>query len=545
MSRQEDHGGQVDLALLGFRVRTLDGERPFATAVAIRRGTIVAVGTDDEIKASCGTATRVITGPGAVVPGLVDSHSHVLSAGSFARGADLTTVHSLDQLHSALEAERERVGDSGWILGWGLEYNVFGDSPMSSDHVEDAVLGQPALLRTMDAHTGLANRAALDLAGVHGPREFEDGSEIVCRDGAPTGELREMSAIALVADVIPVPSSSESKAAAQEVLQRYVSHGVTCIHQMDGDDFTFKLAEELEHEGRLDLRLVISVWHKPETSPEETEAQLAMRDLHGKLWRGGVVKMFGDGVIDTGTGWLLEPDTRGGSLTPFWPEPARYSESVVRFSQAGFQVVTHATGDGAVRSALDAYDRAGAKGPFRHRIEHIETLPDEELRRFAQEGVVASMQPLHMQWRKPDGSDWWASLLGPERTSHAFRCLDLLMTGAIVPLGSDWPVAGLDPREGMAWARLRRTPGDDGFVFEPQQCLSGLQALHGYTTMPAAAVGESLSSGRISPGLRADLTIFAEDPVDCDPDDLVDLPVLMTIVDGRVVWTAAEMAARL
>jgi predicted amidohydrolase YtcJ len=244
-------------------------------------------------------------------------------------------------------------------------------------------------------------------------------------------------------------------------------------------------------------------------------------------------------VIDTGPGWLYEPDTQGDGTLPFWPDPDRYARAVALFAGAGFQCATHATGDRAVRAALDAYAAVGAAPGVRHRIEHIETLQDHDLPRFAAAGVAASMQPLHMQWRRGDGTDSWAARLGPERTARAWRTRELLASGALLPLGSDWPVAQYDPRVGMAWARLRRMPGDrDAPVFEPEQALTGLQALAGYTLANAAVAGEDDVAGRIAPGFRADVTAFATDPADCDADELVDLAVLLTVVDGRVVHRA-------
>ena len=160
-------------------------------------------------------------------------------------------------------------------------------------------------------------------------------------------------------------------------------------------------------------------------------------------------------------------------------------------------------------------------------------------RRCAAEGVAVSMQPLHMQWRRADRSDAWHVRLGPERAARAWRTRDLLEAGVPLALGSDWPVAPYDPRLGMAWARLRRAPGDrDAPAFEPEQALTGLEALEGYTVRAAAVVGDEARGGRIAPGLRADLTGFAEDPLSCPADDLVDLPVRLTMVDGRVVYTA-------
>jgi predicted amidohydrolase YtcJ len=192
-----------------------------------------------------------------------------------------------------------------------------------------------------------------------------------------------------------------------------------------------------------------------------------------------------------------------------------------------------------VRAALDAYRAAGRPARGMHRIEHLETLGDEVLARLGPERVAASMQPLHMRWRAADGTDAWARRLGPERAARAFRAGDLLRGGAVVALGSDWPVAPYDPRYGMAWARLRREPGArSAAAFEPAQRLDGLEALEGYTTAAAAVVGDGTLSGRIAPGMRADLTGLGSDPVQAGADDLVDVPVRLTVVGGRVVHRA-------
>src|SRR5262249_11225686 len=160
----------------------------------------------------------------------------------------------------------------------------------------------------------------------------------------------------------------------------------------------------------------------------------------------------------------------------FWPDPGRYARAVALFAGAGFQCVTHATGDRGVRAALDAYLAASSASDVVHRVEHVETLQDGDLPRFAAAGVAASMQPLHMQWRRGDFTDSWAGRLGPERTARAWRTRDLLASGALVPLGSDWPIAQYDPRIGLAWARLRRTPRDpDAPVFESHQRLTALE----------------------------------------------------------------------
>jgi hypothetical protein len=525
-------------AIVNASVRTLDPARPAAEAVAIRDGLIAAVGSAAEARAAAGSAEVVDAGGATVVPGLVDAHIHPFEPG-MVMGADLTRCGDLVEVQSALEAERRRGGPDDWVLGWGVSYEAFRGSEIGSGLIEDAAGGAPAVITFMDQHTALANGRALALAGVTGAVEFAEAAEVVVREGTPTGELRESAAMDLVEAAMPATTDRERYARIVETIRTLNACGVTGVHAMKGSPASFGLLRELEAAGDLTVRAIVPLWQQPETPFDEMRDQLGHVGERGRRWRGGVAKFFIDGVIDTGTGWLYEPDTCGDGLEPFWPDPDRYAEAVRMFAEAGFQCVTHATGERAVSAALDAYLAAGATANVRHRIEHIETVTDADLARFPRENVIASMQPLHMQWRQDDDSDSWAARLGPERAGRAWRTVDLLRAGVTLALGSDWPVAQNDPRIGMAWARLRRQPGATGRrTFEPDQRLSGLEALEGYTTGAAATVGEAAVGGRIAPGLRADLTILAEDPVLVAADDLPDLPVHMTIVDGQIVYAA-------
>ncbi|HEU4973619.1 MAG TPA: amidohydrolase [Baekduia sp.] len=530
----------ADLAILGARIRTLDPGRPHATAVAMEGGTIVAVGSDDEVRAACDARTEVLDGRGiALVPGLTDSHLHPLWATAFAVGVDTSGCRDRAQLEAALQEERRRIGPDAILRAWAVDYAHFPEGLDGRDL--ERMAGGPALAVLFDLHTYLATPGVLAMAGVTGPEEFADASEIVVRDGVPTGELREFSAFFRVADRLPGADAAARRQRIIEVLGELNALGLTGGHVMDGDPQSFATLRDLESTGDLTLRFVVPLWMKPEHDETVVEEYLRLAGERGDLWRGGAAKFFIDGVVETGTAWLEEPDTRGAGGKPFWPSEAAYAETVARFARAGFQCITHAVGDRAVRAALDAYKNAGppAPGRGRHRIEHLETLSDATLARLAPEGVAASMQPLHMQWRQPDGSDEWAVRLGPERAARAFRAGDVRRSGATLPLGSDWPVASSDPRYGMAWARLRRHPGRPELpAFEPEQALDAEAALAGYTTAAAEVVGEQDQGGRIAPGLRADLTGFAADPVETPADELVDLPVRLTVVGGRVVFRA-------
>jgi predicted amidohydrolase YtcJ len=527
----------ADLALVNGRVRTLDPSRPTASAVAVSDGTITLVGDDADVREQCDASTEVVDLQGAAaVPGLIDSHMHPFSGALRARGADLLDAHRLDDVLSALAAERTKCAPDQWVLGWGLDYNVFADTGISAAVIDEVLDGVPAAVTFMDFHTLLASSQALAVAGVDGPRSFAEHAEVVCVGGEPTGELRENAAMDLVREAIPTQSAEEQYQLCAGHLRRLAAVGLTGTHAMDGTLASLDLLRELEGRGDLITRIRLPFTIEPDTPEEQWEVYARHGEEHGRRWRAGVAKFFIDGVIDTGTGWLFEADSEGDGLAAFWPDLDRYHRAVALFAGRGFQCVTHATGDRGVREALDTYAAAGAAPGVRHRVEHIETMQPSDLPRFASEGVVASMQAQHMMWLSPDRDDNWSRRLGSDRCDRAFMIRSLRESGATIALGSDWPVARFDPREGMAAARLRRPPRHPERGPYDDQALDGLAALEGYTTGAALTGGDGDRLGRLAPGFAADITVLAEDPVDADPDELVSVPVALTVVDGEIVF---------
>src|SRR5262249_55683493 len=247
------------------------------------------------------------------------------------------------------------------------------------------------------------------------------------------------------------------------------------------------------------LRLRLAPWRQPEDDHATVQQLLARHGRSGRLWEVAAVKLFIDGTIDGGTAWLHEPDCHGQSAAPYWKDPQDYTEAVRVLAQAGIQTATHAIGDAAVQHVLDTLAKVVPPGSaVRHRIEHIETLPDDQIPRFAELGVVASMQPTHAtEYTRADHSDNWSRRLGDERANRGWRCHDILQSGAILTLGSDWPIAPYDPRGVMAAAQLRR-PADrpDLGPVVPGQALTPRQALHGYTTAPALTASAGHLNGR-------------------------------------------------
>ena len=387
-------------------------------------------------------------------------------------------------------------------------------------------------MRLSDLHTALASPRALELAQVTGPVAFPDASEVVCVDGVPTGELHEPGAQELILRAAPRLRWPELRARHVAQLQRLNALGLTGAHVMDGEPETIDLLRDLEGTDELTMRLRVPLWITPEIERRAAARRwLALRDAHGKLWRGGVAKFFADGVIDAGTAWLEAPDTHGEGIASFWPEPERMARAMARF--AARRLPARDAHDRRRRRALHARRLPHAADGARHRLEHLETLPDDLVARIAAAGVTASMQPVHLAALRGDGTGNWNERLGPERAARAFRMRDLLDAGALLTLGSDWPVAEADPRLGLAAARLRRLPPAEDPVL-PAQALTAHEALAGYTLAPAYAVGDEGVAGRIRPGMRADLTGLVADPVDAPAEELPDNPVWLTVVGGRV-----------
>ncbi|MFJ9443723.1 amidohydrolase [Kitasatospora sp. NPDC101235] len=513
------------------------------TALAVVDGRIAALGDDRTIRGLADPATTVIDLKGAVVtPGLVDGHLHPAAGAELTHGLDLSGCTDLAKVRAALASEAGRLSPGAWLHAWGLDPNVFGDHPVESAALAPVLDDIPALLQLFDAHSVLASPRALELAGVDGPRSFDRTAEVVCdADGRPTGLLLEDAACELVERAAPRPTRAERRDRLAAALRAMAAHGLTGGHAMDADGDSLDLYTELDEAGRLPLRLRVAPWCRPGVDADGLRALVEQQGRGGRLWRVDGVKLFMDGTIDNGTAWLERPDCHGDSTHALWPDPAHYTHVIQELHRSGVPTATHAIGDAAVRHALDSIEKAASEGtphgasPVRHRIEHIETVPDPLVRRFAELGVVASMQPTHCcDFTRADHTDNWSRRLGEERADRAWRCRDLWDAGATVVLGSDWPIAPYPPLGVMAGARHRRPTRDlSQAPHNPGQALTAAEALLTMTANAAHAAGEEQLAGRITVGHRADLTVFAADPLTTPATELADLPVLLTVLDGR------------
>ncbi len=538
----------ADTVIVNAKAHTLDPREPSASTIVIANGRILAAGGKHLLGEYGGPRTHVHDAHGqTITPGLIDGHIHPIHGSEITVGVDFGAVSTFDGFLAALRTEAAKVlseDPAGWVRGWNLDYGVFEGRRISADLIEEAVYGLPAYILLFDLHTALASKEALKQSGITSRRQFCDTSEIVVDEtGNPTGELQESTAYELVGATAPALSAVQAIERARELISCLSRTGITSGTVMDGDLASLDFIDKIDSTGSgLPVRLVCALEHRPGLAADEARSYILSKDGQGRRWRGGLIKLLLDGVIDTGTGWLYEPDTLGGGLKSFWPDPADYAAIVKQYSHAGFQIATHAIGDRVIGAAIDAYVSAGARSRrgAPHRIEHLECLADRDLVRLSTAGITASMQPLHMQWRKPDGTDSWSSRLGAERSKLAWRIRDVIDSGAPVALGSDWPVAQYDARIGMAWARLRRIPGQrDAPVFEPSQRLTAIEALKGFSAWAARAQGDH-DQGTIRPGNKADLVIWADDPLRVSADDIRDLPIESTWVDGETTFRRQE-----
>lgn len=529
---------RLDVVLLADTVRpTTDG--PAVQAIAVRDGVVIATGTRADA-AGWPTARAVHDfGAATIVPGLIDAHSHAVSAGVSRRGVDLSPCTSLDDVARVL-AEQPHDHDSPWALGWSLDPNLFGhDAP--SNHFLESLGSRPTVAKMADGHSAIANPAALAAGGVTGREVFGSNSAVVCNaEGLPTGLLLESAALRLVMDRIPPLSQAAQAASLLSLLTSMSRTGLTALSLLDLDVASLDVLEELEQRGELPLRLRSSPVFDPGANPDVELARVSdLQSRRGRRWIVEGVKFVLDGTIDNGTAWLLDPDTFGDSTRSLWLDPSRFRAALHALAERGISTATHAIGDAAIAEAIASI---AAMSPAQramapHRVEHVETMPDDLLQEFTRSGALAGMQPTHSTlyvW--PDHQDEWSRRLGPQRARvNGFRLRELIDAGVTVALGSDFPVAPYDPRGVLADAQLRRPHDrpDRGRTF-PRQALTAQMALEGYTRSAARALGWHGRLGTLEPGMIADAAIFEHDPLRTSPEILATSRVLATVVDGSV-----------
>jgi predicted amidohydrolase YtcJ len=542
----------ADVILIHARIYTVNPQQPWAEALAIRDGKILAVGKEDEISQYRGTSTKVINAKGRLVlPGFTDCHVHFMDGSFSVEQVNVESAKNLEQVQQQIGAYAKAHPNDAWVLGRGWSYPIFPPSGMPDKKQLDAVVpDRPAYIEGYDGHTWWANSKALAAAHITKATADPPGGTIV-RDpatGEPTGAIKEDAADALVRRAIPVPSREKKLQALRAGLRHANELGITRVHVMGGvnvgagDVADADLLDELRRNNELTVRFYLGYRFDP---PEVTAHQLdeieqARKRYHDDWIAAGGVKFFLDGVIETHTAAMLEPYSNAPSLSGslLW-DPDKYKAFVAELDRRGIQIFTHAIGDRAIRLALDAYQSAAtANGTkdARHRVEHIEDPSAADIPRFGQLGVIASMQPLHA-YPDDDTLKSWLPSVGPERATRAWPWRSIQAAGGVLAFGSDWPVVTLSPWPGLQNAVTRQTTdGEPQGGWIPSESISIADAVKGYTLNAAFAGHREKTEGSIEPGRLADLIIVSQNLFEIDPHRLVDTKVILTMVGGRVVY---------
>jgi len=547
---------RADLLLVNGRIYTLNTRQPWAEALAIRGGRIVAVGTTKEMEAYRGPLSKTIDAHGhLVLPGFTDCHIHFLDG-----SLGLTRIH-LDDATSVVEIQRRvrNYADAHpkepWILGRGWLYPVFGRGALPDKKLLDEVVSdRPVYLEAFDGHSWWGNSKALAAAGITPSTPNPRGGVIVrdAKTGEPTGVFEEDAADSLIERVIPLPTREQKLEAIRAGIREANRVGLVRVHSASdlgvaiSDLQNVELYDELRRSGELSLRLYLAYRLDPPevTGRQVQEIEEARKKYHDEWIAAGSAKFFLDGVIETHTAAMLAPysddPSQSGSL--LW-DPAKYQQGVTELDRHGIQIFTHAIGDRAIRTALDAYEsaqKANHTSDVRHRIEHIEDVSASDIPRFGKLGVIASMQPLHA-YPDDDTLKSWAGNVGPERAQRAWAWRSIAKSGGVLAFGSDWPVVTLNPWPGVENAVTRQTTeGNPPEGFVPGERLSLEDTIKAYTLGAAFAGHREKSEGSLEPGKLADLIVLEQDLFKIEPIEIAKTQVLMTMVGGKVVYQAPE-----
>lgn len=538
----------ADLIVKNARIYTVNPKQPWAEAMAIRDGRIIAVGADKDVAAQGGASTRIIYAKQQVVlPGFTDCHIHFIEGSLGLVRVDLNGAGSVAEIQKRVKAYADAHPNEAWIQGMGWTYPTFAPSGMPDKEILDKVVpDRPVFLVAFDGHSSWANSKALELAKI--TRDTPDppnGKIVRDKDGNPTGALKEHAG-ELVSRLAPQPTREERLAALRKGMQEANRVGLTRVHSAGGDFEYLDLYDQLRRDGEMSVRFYIAYFlDPPKLTPAAIDAiEQARRTYHDDWISGGVVKTMLDGVVEAHTAAMLDAYTddpsESGKL--FW-DPANYKAAVAELDKRGLQIFTHAIGDRAVRLALDAYQaaqQANGTRDARPRIEHIETIAAQDIPRFGKLGVIASMQPLH-SYPDDDTLGIWARNIGPERASRPWVWHSIQDDGGVLAFGSDWPVVTLNPWPGVQTAVTRQTSDGkppEGFV--PQQRLSVSDTVKAYTLGAAFAGRREKTEGSLEPGKLADFIVIDRDIFKIEPSDIGKTHVLITAVSGKVVYESPD-----
>lgn len=524
-------------AFINGKVYTVNDKQPLAEAVLIEGNKIKYVGTTEEVKKLIDASTEIIDLNGKLMlPGFIDDHVHFTSGGFYLQGIDLRPAKSTTEFKEILKKYAEK-NKGKWITGgnWDHEAWEVKDLP-TKEMIDEFTKNTPVFVDRFDGHMALANSYALKLAKITKDTPSPEGGLIVKnpKTGEPTGVLKD-NAMSFIYSIIPQPSKEATYKAARTALNHAKEFGVTSVQ-----DITYSqdlaVYKRLEKEGKLTCRIYTRMPVADYKKLVKDKIKIGYGSDKLKL---GSLKGFADGSLGSSTAWFFEPyfqDTTTSGLAMDIVSDGSLREWSIDADKNRLQLSVHAIGDKANNYMLNLYQEIISKNPKwdrRFRIEHAQHVRFEDIPRFAELGVIASVQPYHAI----DDGVWAEKRIGPERIKYTYPFRTFLDNKVMLCFGTDWTVAPLNPLLGIYAAVTRRTLDDknpNGWI--PEQKISVVEAIKAYTINNAFAAFEENVKGSIEVGKLADLVVLSEDILTLDPVKIKDVKVDMTIFDGKVIF---------
>lgn len=541
----------ADLVLMNGKIVTVDEAKPEAEALAVRGDTIVAVGSNKDIQPYITETTQVIDlGGKLAIPGIIESHGHFTSIGQAKLRLNLMHVKNWDEIVAMVKEAVEKAQPGEWILGRGWHQEKWDKTPEPNvdglpfhDELSKISPDNPVLLSHASGHSSFANAKAMELAEITKDTPDPKGGEIV-RDAAgnPIGAFRETAQgllrKALSASMekrTPEQIAAEQRKVIELAAQECLSKGITSFHDAGSSFETIDLFKEFAEEDKLGLRLYVMIREGNEPMKERLSEYRIIGFGNNHLTVRSIKRAI-DGALGAHGAWLLEPYTDLPTSVGLNTTPIEVLQEAAKIAiENDFQLCVHAIGDRGNRETLNFFEEAFKAHPekkdLRWRIEHSQHLHPEDIPRFGQLGVVASMQAIHCTSDGP----WVIKRLGEKRAEQgAYVWQKLMKTGAIICNGTDAPVEDVDPIPCFYASVTRKL--NDGSIFYPDQRMGREEALRSYTINGAYAAFQEDILGSLKPGKLADITVLSKDIMTVAEEEILEAEVLYTIVGGKVLY---------
>ncbi|WP_458355415.1 amidohydrolase [Peribacillus frigoritolerans] len=534
----------ADIIISGNTVFTGLSDQPEPASIAIRDNKIIAIGSEEEIKHLSGEHTKIYQFKDQLImPGFHDFHLHIMQGAVALNSVNLFAARSEGEALEMIGEYAESKPENQWVIGFTWDAGYWDTQQLPTRHSLDRILpDRPALMFHAEGHYAWVNTKALEIANItrHTENPFYG---IIGRDenGEPNGILYEKAMDAVIRHAFNFSNSQKN-----EIFSNFLAHaaslGVTAVHDLHGLKTieSLNVFKEFEDNGKLTAR--VHLW--PALNGDLGHPKQLRETYQSDKLRVSGLKQFIDGIITARTAYLLEPyanhpETQGETSFP----PETIKKWVVEADKEGFSIRFHAIGDGAIRLALDAYEEAqkvNGNRDSRHSVEHIEVIHPDDIHRFNELGVTVSMQPDHLAMSE---RGVYTEQIGAEREKYVFSINTLQKTGAKLAFGTDFPIDILNPLL-QIYRAVTRIDSSGKTVWHPHECITLAEALKAYTSGPAYGTFREQELGTLEAGKLADIIVLERNLFEVLVEEIPDINVLLTIVDGQVVYDHAGSLVR-